>query len=99
MTQTIMNTRLFQVIITITIGLGVMGIIASIYNIIQYRRMNINNKQHVQSVSIITVIIFTFALSIIIAILALNFNWKNTESGIIKPEIGTAKNLADLFSS
>lgn len=99
MTQTFMDTGLFQVVITIAIAVSLIGIISCIYNIIYCRRMKENPAaKNLQRFSMLTAGIFIIAILTIIAILFMNLN-ENKSVGTQQhiPEVATAKELAGII--
>ncbi len=109
MTQTFIDTKSFQVIVTLTIALCVVGIIAAVYNAVRYHRitkysdLDKDAKYQANSaerMAIITGVLFLLAFIVIVAILAVNLNKSScmdVDRGVARPEVGTAKDLAELF--
>lgn len=110
MMQTFMNTKSFQVVITVTIAACIVGMITAVYNFIKYRQLSSSKEitsdtkkqmKTAQTMSLVTGIISTIALIVVVAILTMNLNKSSCmdqprDAG--KPEIGTAKDLAELFT-
>nr|QBK87692.1 MAG: hypothetical protein LCMAC202_00280 [Marseillevirus LCMAC202] len=96
-----MDTKSFQVMVTLTVALCIVGIIASVYNIVQYRRMNDSKQvQIAKRMSMATGIIFGVGLVVIVVILTINLNKSsslNINGATIRPEVGTAKDLVRVF--
>ncbi len=104
MTQTFIDTSTFQIIITIIVSLCIIGIFATFYNIIYYRRIKCSGdsitKQYAQSaikMSMIVLIVFIIAIIMIVTILTMNLNELKIEQQMIKPEVATAESLAEIF--
>ena len=103
-----MNSSSFQVVITLTIVLCIVGIMTAVYNTIMYHHLtktaNINNinrdVQTAEKISIVTGVLFLIALIVIVILLSIHVNNSkclHLHRTIPKPEIGTAKDLVKLF--
>ncbi len=102
MNQTFIGTSSFQVIVAVAVALCIVGIVVSVYNIIQYGRMDNDFKQvqTAQRLSIVIAIMFGLGLVVIITILAINLNKSSCVDmayNVPIPEIATFKNLAEVF--
>ena len=103
-----METRSFQVLISVTLCLCLLGIIVSAYNLIRYKSLAcmVKDKQAVDysqksfRMNFIILAIFIIGLISVSTVLLLNLNKSGSLSmdrGSSQPEIGTAKDLAELF--
>jgi L-asparagine transporter-like permease len=107
MTQTFIDTKSLQVIVTLTIALCVVGIIA-VYNAVRYHHIkysDLDKEKHqansAERMAIITGVLFLLAFIIIVVIIAVNLNKSScmdVDREITRTEVGTAKDLAELFN-
>ena len=108
MTQTFIDTKSLQVIVTLTIAVCVVGIIAAVYNAVHYHHIkysDLDKEKHqansAERMAIITGVLFLLAFLIIIVIIAVNLNKSScmdVDREVTRPEVGTAKDLAELFN-
>ncbi len=82
-------TQTFQVIVMLIIALCIVGIVS----LVQYHRMD-DTKSNAK---IVTGIILILCLVIIVSILIMHLNKNCLNMSEIRPEVGTAKDLAALF--